>query len=328
MRLFVPLTFTFVLILLLIMPTAAHVPILPGDHNSLDTAVQLKDPSITYAIYGTLHEAEETDYYKVTLQKDAPLRFMISTPVKESFAPWLVIAGPGISPQGAVPTTVELPDGDTAIAITGMHPLNADYEPFTPIAGYQTAMYEGLAPATGTYIIAAPNDGGPYTLATGTLEAFTVPEWVIVPINQLQIRLWQEQSPLLIFGPYLVVMVIGIFLFLKLPGRQRMSPPAWLGFIAGLIYIGTGAATLLQTSIALQIAPAGLAVLVTLVFVAIVLGAGVTAVSASVRLYKQTHIRFRILMVVIGIVGLIAWAGVIVGPVLAFMAAIVPARYL
>jgi hypothetical protein len=59
-----------------------------------------------------------------------------------------------------------------------MHPLNADYEPFTPIAGYQTAMYDGLAPSTGTYIIAVytPGEAGPYTLATGTLEAFTASE--------------------------------------------------------------------------------------------------------------------------------------------------------
>jgi hypothetical protein len=103
---------------------------------------------------------------------------MVSTPVKGTFAPWLVIAGPGISQQDTVPSSIELPGGDTAVVITGMHPLNADYEPFTPIAGYQTAMYDGLAPSTGTYIIAVytPGEAGPYTLATGTLEAFTASE--------------------------------------------------------------------------------------------------------------------------------------------------------
>ena len=255
---------------------------------------------------------------------------MVSTPVKGTIAPWLVIAGPGISQQGTVPSSIDLPEGDTAVVITGVRPLNADYEPFTPIAGYQTAMYDGLAPSTGTYIIAVytPGEAGPYTLATGTLEAFTASEWIMVPLNQLQIRLWQEQSPLLIFGPYLAVMIIGIFLFLKRPGRPQMSPAAWFGCVAGLLYIGTGAATLIQTIIALQMAPAGLIVLVTLVFVAIALGAGVSAVNTSIHSNKSTHIRFRILMVLIGIIGLAAWAGVILGPVILFLAALMPDRYL
>jgi hypothetical protein len=318
-----------VFLLMLILPASGHVPVLPGNHNSLATAVQLEDPAITYAIYGTLHEAGETDYYQVTLQKDAHLRFMVSTPFPGTFAPWLVIAGPGISPQGTVPSSLTLPEGDSVIVVTGTRPAHADYEPFTPISGYQTALYDGLAPATGTYIIAVytPADTGPYTLATGTLEAFTVPEWIMVPVNQVQIRFWQEQSPLLIFGPYLAVLIIGLYFLFRRPEWRRMNPAALCGFVAGLLFLGTGAATLLQTGIALQTAPAGLVVLVTLVFAATAIGAGAAAVRISIRLREPVGARFRISMACIGFVGVAAWAGILVGPVLAFAAAVMPRRY-
>jgi MFS family permease len=251
---------------------------------------------------------------------------MVDTPVQGNFAPWLVIAGPGLSPQGTIPAGVDLPTGDQAAVIVGVRPASADYEPFSPMAMYQTGMYTGKAPEDGTYVIAVytPAGGGPYSLATGTLETFTIPEWIMVPVDLIGIRLWQGQSLLLIFGPYLAVLVIGTGIFILRPGRKRMTPAAWSGFIAGLVYLGSGAATMLQTGIALLGARAGAAVFVTLVFAAIALGAGAAAVSASIRSPDPTLRRFRGLMAVIGIAGIAAWAGVILGPVLAFASALIP----
>jgi len=328
MRPNLPVMSVLIFILMMALPAAAHVPVLPGDHNTLATAMPIKDPAITYAIYGTLHEAGEADYYTVFLRKGDTLNFMVNTPVQGSFAPWLVIAGPGLSPQGSVPQGVELPAGDQAVVIRGGRPASADYEPFSPIAIYPTAMYSDKAPADGTYVIAVytPADGGPYTLATGTLEAFTASEWILVPVDLIGVRLWQGQSLLLIFGPYLAVLVIGAGLVLR-SGRKRMTPAAWSGFIAGLLYIGAGAATLLQTGIALQMTSVSLAVLVTLVFAAIALGTGATAVMMAVRSTEATKRRFRVLMAVIGMAGLAAWAGLIIGPVLAFISALIPDRH-
>ena len=328
MRPNLPVMSVLIFILMMALPAAAHVPVLPGDHNTLATAMPIKDPAITYAIYGTLHEAGEADYYTVFLRKGDTLNFMVNTPVQGSFAPWLVIAGPGLSPQGSVPQGVELPAGDQAVVIRGGRPASADYEPFSPIAIYPTAMYSDKAPADGTYVIAVytPADGGPYTLATGTLEAFTASEWILVPVDLIGVRLWQGQSLLLIFGPYLAVLVIGAGLVLR-SGRKRMTPAVWSGFIAGLLYIGAGAATLLQTGIALQMTSVSLAVLVTLVFAAIALGTGATAVILAVQSTEATKRRFRVMMAVIGMAGLAAWAGLIIGPVLAFISALIPDRH-
>jgi hypothetical protein len=290
--------------------------------------MQIRDPAITYAIYGTLHEAGEADYYKVSLRKGDILNFMVNTPLQGTFAPWLVIAGPGLSPQGTVPPGVEMPAGDQAVVVTGMRPVSADYEPFSPMAMYQTAMYSGKAPADGTYVIAVytPADAGPYTLATGTLEAFTLQEWILVPVDLIGVRIWQGQSLLLIFGPYLAVLGIGLGLLFRWPGRKQLSPASWSGLVAGLLYLGSGTALLIQTGIAVRMAAAGPAVLVTLAFAAIAFGAGAAAVSASIRSSDPTPRKFRVLMAVIGIAGIAAWSGLIVGPVLAFISALIPDR--
>jgi hypothetical protein len=317
-----------VLILLLVVPVTAHVPVLSDSHNSLATATPIGDPAISYAIYGTLHEAGEADYYTITLQKGDPMTFMVSTPEQGSFAPWLVVAGPGITPQGTVPEGIELPAGDTAAVVTGVRPLNAEYEPFSPMAIFPTVLYEGTAPADGTYVIAVytPDAVGPYTLASGKLESFTATEWIMIPITMIGVRLWQEQPLWLIFGPYLAILIAGIVLVLRYPGSQRMSMAAWFALVAGLLYLGSGTATLLQTAIALQVAAAGLTVLVTLFLAALQIGAGAAAVYIALNSSEPSPMKFRIQMVVIGIVGLVAWAGLILGPLLAFVAAIIPAR--
>lgn len=314
------------ILLLVILPAAAHVPVLPGDHTTLATAVKIQDPAVSYAIYGTLHEAGEADYYTVDLQKGDPLRFSVSTPVEGTFAPWLVIAGPGVVQQGTVPKTVEVPAGDHAAVIPGIRPAVADFEPFTPIAGFRTVNYSATAPADGTYVIAVytPDEGGPYTLAAGTLESFSPIEWVRVPVDVIGIRLWQGQSPLLIGGPYLAVLAIGLLFFSMRQRRERIIPAARIGLIAGLLFLGSGIATLLQIGIALQLAPAGPLIVVPLVLAAIALGAGAAAVRASVKAGDSTPGRFRLLMLVVGVAGLVAWAGVIIGPVLAFVAALLP----
>jgi hypothetical protein len=196
------------------------------------------------------------------------------------------------------------------------------------MAMYPTAQYEGTAPADGTYVIVVytPDAVGPYTLASGKLESFTAPEWVMIPVTMIGVRLWQEQPLWLIFGPYLAILIAGIVLVLRWPGRQRMSMAAWFALVAGLLFLGSGTATLLQTAIALQLADAGSAVLITLIFAAIPIGAGASAVYLSLNSSEPPSMKFRIQMVVIGIVGLVAWAGLIVGPLLAFVSALIPVR--
>ncbi len=92
--------------------------------------------------------------------------------------------------------------------------------------------------------------------------------------------------------------------------------------LAGLLYIGSGAMTIVQLIVALMGLPLTAAILVTLIvaLIPIVLG----TVMLVVGLRRRSGIADRAAMVVLGIVGLFTWAGVIAGPALAILSAVLP----
>ena len=198
------------LVLLLVLPVAAHVPVLSDSHNSLATAAPIEDPAVSYAIYGTLHESRRSRLLHSTMQKGDPMTFMVSTPgTGKSLPRGSSLQGPELPRRALSRRVLRCRQGTRSAVVKGVRPLNADYEPFSPMAIFPTASYEGTAPADGTYVIAvySPEAVGPYTLASGKLESFTATEWIMIPVTMIGVRLWQEQPLWLIFGPYLVILI-------------------------------------------------------------------------------------------------------------------------
>jgi hypothetical protein len=67
-------------------------------------------------------------------------------------------------------------------------------------------------------------------------------------------------------------------------------------------------------------------VVITLIFALIPIILGIW----SLRIARSTSPQFlkdRLLLGIIGLLGLLFWAGIIIGPVIAFIAALVPERY-
>jgi hypothetical protein len=83
------------LFVLFSMPSGAHVPLTPSPGTNLSSAVLIPNPEKTFAIYGTLHNPGETEYYRLTLSANQMLELQLSVP-NPSFMPTLVVMGPGI----------------------------------------------------------------------------------------------------------------------------------------------------------------------------------------------------------------------------------------
>ncbi len=317
-----------VLLLFSVYDVLAHAPDRPpSDNESLETAYRISDPTKSWAIYAELHEGGEAQYYKFDLSENERLLVMLFVPTYEasSFMPNLVIMGPGIASQDALPDYVETVDGVGIMVLEADRPPRPAYEPFTPSSYYYLASLDQAVSAGGTYHVAVyeSSQGGRYGVVVGYREEFGIDEFVMIPIDVIGIHQWEGQSLLFIFAPLLVTLAVGLgFMILKSPGMlQRLF--GWMAVLAGLLYIGSGFMILSQTVLALSTATSDLAVVLTVIFIVAPILLGVAIFRLVGREVTQ---RVRVLMAILGVLGFVAWAGLLIGPVLVLIASLVPSK--
>jgi len=317
--------FSALLIALLVAtPALAHVPLFARDGSSSDSAFVVEDAAKSWVIYDTLPDGPAARYYRFRMEEGERIYATLQVSHAAGFVPGMVLMGPGIGSAGSVPPYVAVPEGAGATAVPGRLPEQPEYEPFTPSKLYELARIDTTAPAAGDYTLAVytPGEGGNYALALGYVESYTLGEWVRVPVDVVAIHRHEGQPLLLIFAPMIAVLAIGSALLLR---RCRLlSPFALSAAVAGLLYIGSGAMTLMQMVIAAVGTDAGAALVLTLVFAVIPALLGVWALLVAFRRLIGTG--EHIAMAALGALALVAWAGLVIGPVLAFVAAVLPAR--
>ncbi len=231
----------------------------------------------------------------------------------------------------------EVTDGYGFIAVQGKKADDATYEPFGPSSYYQQAELDTLAPESGRYYVAVydsrnnqsdaqyteqndENYDRHYILALGYNEEYSFTERFLTPISLISVYLWQGQELITIITPWLVAVIVGIFLVLRNPKR---TPFFSTGTIAGFLFLGTSASVLSQTIFSLTRAPYVPEVAISLGLAIIPALLGVVAV----RLARgEAGILQRSVMAVIGTIGLLAGSGFIIGPFLAVMASVLPSR--
>ena len=308
--------------ILLVLPSGAHAPgIATGD------VTVVPDAEKSYAWYGFLDDADETDRYLMTAEAGTEIRLSTSSPDPGTAPPFAVI-GPGITTLDLLPPAINLPEGYGSIVIPVLDSSDPpSYEPFTPMAMYEGASYSFPAPAAGEYTILVfdpiGGEGGRYILATGFLEEFSLTEWVGIPVSVLSIRIWQGQSLFANLLPLLGAVLIGAWWF-----RNQISSPFWPGVwllaIAGFAYIGSGILVFAQMFIAGLLTGPVPSMMLTALFAAIPILLGLVLVRIAVRTGPSPSHSDRGIMAVLGILGLVFWAGLILGPVLAIAAALLP----
>ncbi len=326
-----PVTVLSILLITALLPSVtAHVPLQPQGEESLADAYEISDPTKSWVIYGELHSGHP-HYYQFDAQAGQRIYLGLIIPLFEGgkdFTPSLVLMGPSLPESEGIPVDLEVPPGYGTLLIEGRLPPQATYEPFSPSTFYALGELDLSAPTSGTYYVAviSTQQGGNYGLVVGQREAFTIDEWILTPVSLIGVYMWEGQNLLLILAPMFLVLVAGLVLLaprLKAVNASR-KPFAWLGALAGLLFLGTGAVTLYQMVLSLTQAPLSSEVVITMVFVAIPLLLGTGVVRLSLRREVDLDRRSRLTMVVLGIAGLVVWAGLLVGPALAVAAGLLP----
>ncbi len=307
----------------------AHAPDKPTDNESLATAYTISDPAKSWAIYAELHEGGEAQYYKFDLSQNERLLVQLFVPTSEesSFLPNLAVMGPWIASQDALPEYVETVEGDGIILLEGQRSSSPTYEPFTPSSFYELASLDQEASAGGTYHVAVyePSQGGNYGLAIGYREQYELDEFIRIPIDVIGIHQWEGQSLLFILAPLIVTPVIGFaILVLKRPITLR-TLFGGIGVFAGLLYLGSGFMTLTQMILALTTAAADLSAVLTAVLIIIPILLAIAIFRLTIN-RKQITYRSRVFVAIIGVLGLFAWAGLIIGPALALLTSLLPIK--
>ncbi len=319
-----------VLILALLVPPArGHAPLSTGENGDLSMATVISQPEKSYVVYGHIHEPGEAAYYRFDMHAGQTLHIELLVNRKDSPVPDLIIMGPGVLVSGTPPSpSLQVPPGSGVLVIPGRMPEQAMYEPFSPAALFPVASYTQKAAGSGTFYAAVYTAEGEqdYSFAPGFREEFTASEWLFVPVSVIGIHAWEGQSLAVILAPCIAVVLLGIALLLRQQKRTGTSRSlfSWLAITAGLLYLGGASVTFTQMVRALGITGWDPSAILTLIFISIPVGLGIVALRTGFGSGQPVLAKERVLLAVIGMLGLLFWAGLIIGPVIAFVAAIVP----
>jgi hypothetical protein len=324
------LSVLLVLILCLAFPAHAHVPVSADGNYAISTALPVEKPTKSYVIYGDLHDAGEVAWYQMHMNPGDRFVLSLMTPGYNTPVPDMIVMSPGTTSSfDGLPGKVSVPQGYSAEIIRGERPHKAEYEPFSPAAIFEVASYskEITAPQLWYLAVVSPADETRYSIAVGYEEEFTPSEWVLVPVNVISTHLWEGQSIITILTPFLAVVILGFVMIARREKRKgsHLTYSCWLATIAGLCYLGGAAIILMQMMRAMAVTGPSLSGALTLVFAIIPMALGIWAL----RMGRSSSLRTRqsrVFLVLIGILGLVFWAGLIIGPVLAIGAAVLPER--
>lgn len=330
-RLKILVGFILISCLLSVPDVMSHSPLIPENNERLSGATLISDPTKSWAIYGELNEGGEVQYYRFNISQAQRIHISLmksTNPEDREFTPGFVLMGPEIKSRGDVPDHVELPAGTNAIVAVGEQPAQATYEPFSASSFYSLAELDMQAPASGTYYIAVyePLRGGHYGLAIGDREVFSIGEWILIPIKLISIYQWDGQSLAMIFLPIAATLGIGSgLLFLRRKRWATQTPFEWTGLLAGLLFLSTGVMFLFQMSLALTHTRPVAEMVITITLALLPILFGIAVLRIIMKSQGKVDVRKRVFLAIFGILALFAWAGLLIGPVLAVLASIMPA---
>ena len=319
---------TILLTLSIMVPIiAAHVPVSAQDGDTLETAFFIEDPTKTWVIYSELHEGAEPQYFAFEIEAGTRIRMMLAIPVTanpESFQPLIALMGPGLTNSSSIPDYLEIPES-SGVTLFESETATMAYEGFTPTSFYEMIHFEIIAPATGEYYFAVyePDNGGRFSIGIGYMESFTFDEWLLVPFNVMTIHQWNGQNLLVILIPMIATIVLGIVFFLvrKDDFPELGSAVSWIGMIGALLFVGSGVTILYQILLSALFA-VDLQIIISILFGMFPILLGVITLRIMLTENWQNQRSKRIRLLILGIIAPFLWAGLLIGPILVILSAL------
>ena len=325
------------LMLMSISGVSAHSPLFSGENERLENAMEVNEPTKSWAIYSVLHYGGEAQYYRLVMKEGEKIVISLISPrasVEKGFLPSVAIMGPRLGSNDTLPSFVEKPVNADVRAIHGDPSSTIKFEPFTPAAFHEMAKVTVDVTVNGTYYVAVYDEGigGNYGIAVGTRETFTAEEWLLIPFVSFRTYQWEGQSALSVLAPSIIAFIVSVG-YGMWASRRRHIPIdglCLLTVLSGSLMVATAASILYQMTWGLAQVGWDSFALVSVMFAAIPLILGLMLIRIGLR-DRRSHpftSRTRLALMVIGALGLLFWAGWIIGPILAMTSAIIPARWM
>jgi glycerol-3-phosphate acyltransferase PlsY len=158
------------------------------------------------------------------------------------------------------------------------------------------------------------------------VETFTLVEWLRMPFDVIGIHQWEGQSRFLILAPMVLSVAVGFaFLFWKFKPLGGVA--VFLGVFAGLLYIGSGFMMSTQLLMALFGSTSTSSAVLTAVFAILPIILGFFMIKKIISDGSSFNLKDRVIMLAFGILGLVLWSGLLVGPALSIIVSIIPAVF-
>ena len=166
-------------------------------------------------------------------------------------------------------------------------------------------------------------------VAIGFVETFSLTEWLMIPIDTINIHIWEGQNIALILAPLYLTIIIGFGIILwgnKNEKKPKSNIYRLVLMFAAFLFIGSGFIILMQMIIAILFSNANSSIIVTLIFVLIPVIFGYLLLKTSIKLNNKLNLNERLKIFLLGLFGLIFWCGIIIGPILVMIISFLPVK--
>lgn len=162
---------------------------------TIQNAIEIKDPQVSYAIYGNLKGEGRVDYIRYFAKKGDPIYIELAVPSfkdEENFMPSFAVIGEGMPANtGSAPFTV--PEGCGFMIFNSERKYGTYFETYTQTTYTVRQEVRMKSPASGEYYLAVyspEGSDGKYLLAIGEEDKFDIFDLLVFPYMWLKVKYW------------------------------------------------------------------------------------------------------------------------------------------